>query len=505
MKQRKLLLIGWDVADWKVIDKLIEEDKMPHLQKLIESGIRGNIATLYPILSPMLWTSISSGKYPYKHGIHGFIEPDLEKGGVRPITVLDRKCKAIWNILSQSGLKSNVIGWWPSHPAEPINGMIVSDYINKGEPKSLEEEWKIQSGLVHPEKLKEYVADLRIHPLEIEGDMILPFIPNARELNERKDHRLRSVAKVLANCSTVHAIATGAMQLEPWDFMAVYYDAIDHFSHGFMRYHPPKLSWIKEEDFQNYKEVIEGAYRYHDMMLGTLLQIAGEETTVILMSDHGFHSDHLRPFSIPNEPAGPAAEHRQYGIFVAKGEGIRKDELIFGSQLLDIVPTILSLFDLPIGEDMDGRPLLDIYEQTPQIQWINSWEEVQGDAGLHSKDLKISAHEESEALQQLADLGYIEELNEDDSKNLDNAKRELDYNLARSCIFCQRYDQALLLLESLWERRPDEGRYGMRIFEIYYALNDSENARKVLLKILQLKRKHGRVAFEEFQISGILN
>ncbi len=74
------------------------------------------------------------------------------------------------------------------------------------------------------------------------------------------------------------------------------------------------------------------------MMLGTLLGLAGEDTTVILMSDHGFHPDHLRPKTIPDEPAGPAVEHCPYGIFVMKGPGIKKDERIYGATVVDIAP-----------------------------------------------------------------------------------------------------------------------------------------------------------------------
>ena len=92
---RKVLLIGWDAADWKVAAPLIDEGRMPNLEKLIDTGVMGNIATLYPVLSPMLWTSIATGKRAYKHGVHGFAEPDPRTGTVRPITNLSRKCKAI--------------------------------------------------------------------------------------------------------------------------------------------------------------------------------------------------------------------------------------------------------------------------------------------------------------------------------------------------------------------------------------------------------------------------
>ena len=94
---QKVLLIGWDAADWKVITPLIDAGKMPNLARFLESGVKGNIATLQPCLSPMLWSSIATGKRPYKHGVHGFSEPDPVTGGIRPVTNLSRNTKAIWN------------------------------------------------------------------------------------------------------------------------------------------------------------------------------------------------------------------------------------------------------------------------------------------------------------------------------------------------------------------------------------------------------------------------
>jgi predicted AlkP superfamily phosphohydrolase/phosphomutase len=123
---KKLLLIGWDAADWKTIDRLVDQGDTPIMKGLIERGTRGNLTTLHPVLSPMLWTSIATGKRPFKHGIHGFAEPD-PAGGARAISNLGRSTKAVWNILNQQGLRCNVVGWWPSHPVEPIKGVMVSD------------------------------------------------------------------------------------------------------------------------------------------------------------------------------------------------------------------------------------------------------------------------------------------------------------------------------------------------------------------------------------------
>ena len=45
----------------------------------------GNIATLDPPMSPLLWTSIATGKTADLHGIHGFAEPDPATGGRLPM------------------------------------------------------------------------------------------------------------------------------------------------------------------------------------------------------------------------------------------------------------------------------------------------------------------------------------------------------------------------------------------------------------------------------------
>lgn len=59
---KKLLLIGWDAADWQMIQPLMDAGKMPTLKRLVDKGVSGNLATIRPVLSPMLWTSIATGK-----------------------------------------------------------------------------------------------------------------------------------------------------------------------------------------------------------------------------------------------------------------------------------------------------------------------------------------------------------------------------------------------------------------------------------------------------------
>jgi predicted AlkP superfamily phosphohydrolase/phosphomutase/tetratricopeptide (TPR) repeat protein len=485
---KKVLLIGWDAADWKIINPLLDQGLMPTLDDFVNQGVMGNLATLRPILSPMLWNSIATGKRPDKHGIHGFMEPDPQTGGVRPVTSTSRKVKAIWNILTQRGYKTHVLGWFAGHPAEPINGISVSDLFPYA-VGPLEKEWPLPPGAVHPENMRETFAKLRMHPAEVGEAAILPWIPRAGEIDQEKDKGLQSFAKILAENCSVHNAATWILKNEPWDFLAVYYNGIDHFCHGFMHFHPPRMEGIPEERFEIYKDVVNGAYRFHDMMLQALLELAGPDVTVMLVSDHGFHSDHLRPRGIPAEPAGPAVQHRQFGIVCMKGPHIRQDERIYGATLLDTTPTVLTLFGLPVGEDMDGRVLVQAFEDPPQITRIPSWENEPGDCGMHPADLRMDPAAAQAVLQQFVALGYIQPPSEDQAKAVEVAVREQQYNLARSYLDSRRYLDAQAIFEELTRKWPDQIRFTQHLAQCYLAVGRRAEAKNLLEQLAVFEPK----------------
>lgn len=458
----KVLLVGWDAADWKVIHELMDAGRMPNIKRLIETGTMGNIRTMRPILSPMLWTSIATGKRPHKHGIYGFSEPAADGKSVQPITNLSRKCKAVWNILNQHGKRSIVIGWWPSDPAEPIDGVMVSDAFCKV-PHKPGDKWPLRPASVWPhERIKEF-AEFRVHPLELTADDIRPFVPDGEDIDQKVDARLAGVMKVTAEAATVQAAATHLLEHEPWDFAAVYFDTIDHYCHGFMKFRAPKQAFVSDEDFRHYRHVVDTGYMYQDMMLGRLVELAGPEATVIVVSDHGFHTDHLRPQFLPAAPAGPASEHREHGIFVASGPGIKRDAIVHGAALLDVTPTILALYGLPVADDMDGRPLLDIFETPPIVARIDSWENVPGKDGRHAPGTVVSSEDTKAALEQLVALGYIDRPDGDAGKAVRQSQRELDFNLAEAYMDAGMFGDAAPLLDTLYRDYPLEFRFGIRL------------------------------------------
>ena len=482
---KRVLLIGWDAADWQIIQPLVEQGLMPTTAELLERGAWGNLATLRPILSPILWNSVATGKRAQHHGVHGFTEPDAEGTGVRPTSSTSRKCKAIWNILTQCGLRSNVVGWYASHPAEPINGVVVS---NQFENSHLKEgiAAPVPQGSVHPPELAEDLAKLRVHPGEIDPSAILPFVPTAAEVVKQKEHRLGKLQLLLSQTATIHAVATHLMTSTEWDLTAVYYEGIDRFGHEFMEFHPPKMEQVSQAEFDAYQHCMVGIYRFHDMLLETLLKLAGEDTTVLLMSDHGYYNDHLRPD--PREgKAGPTDWHRPFGIIAGQGPGIKNGSRAYGASLMDIAPTVLQLLGLPAAYDMPGRVLAEIMEELEPLSRIESWEEIDGECGMHAEEARVDPEEAKAMLQQLADLGYIESEGEGDDNDMSVEKTIAGnkVSLCQSLIDSREHVQAIEVIEGMEQEHRESPNIQLMLANCLIAVGKNDRARQVLLSVFQ--------------------
>jgi len=202
-------------------------------------------------------------------------------------------------------------------------------------------------------------------------------------------------------------------------------------------------------------------------MLGELLEAAGPDTTVLLLSDHGFHSDHLRPVIRDIDPHDRAALesswHRMYGVFVAAGPGFRKGVRIAAPSVLDLAPTALVALGLPIGRDMDGRPVLEAFEGSERLAadlaTVESWESIDGPDGRHPPELRQDPFEARDALKQLVELGYLAPLGDDQEALLGLVRRETDFNLAMVYLGTDRPAEAIAPLARLVAERPDEPRY----------------------------------------------
>lgn len=476
---KRVLLIGWDAADWKFIEPLLEAGQMPCLEQFISGGVMGNVASLSPMLSPILWTSIATGKHADKHQILGFAEPDDATGNVRPVTSTSRKCKAIWNILSQNGRRAGVINWFASHPAEKINGFVVTDRFAHavGAP---DKPWPAVAGSVHPVELMDTALKTRVHPAATPPALINEFVHDLANPETLKSPKIGQLRMLLAQHSTIHRAATWLMKEQPWDFLGIYYDAIDRIGHAFMEFNPPKMAHVSDADFARFKDVMKVCYRLHDKMLGRLIDLAGPEATVILLSDHGFHSGKLRPKGTSAIKDGqPVAWHRSHGIVAIKGPNIRKDQRVYGASLLDITPTILWLLGMPVAKDMDGKALTQIVEGEPAaVEMVETYEGGESEAAdPFAEDPWVV----QQTLAQLAALGYIE------GNNTDGVAIDRMRNLGLVYLATGRPKLALEQFEKLRAQKPDEKGTRMLMVSAYLALGRLDECERIVREVLTEK------------------
>src|SRR3989454_4079926 len=125
----RIVVLGLDGVDPRIVDLLMAEGKMPNFARLRQEGAYGRLLSSEPMLSPILWTTIATGKPPEEHGIGHFVAVNEKTGEQLPVTSGMRRVKALWNILSDAGRSVAVVGWWATWPAETIRGTIVSDHL----------------------------------------------------------------------------------------------------------------------------------------------------------------------------------------------------------------------------------------------------------------------------------------------------------------------------------------------------------------------------------------
>ncbi len=460
MPKRKLLLVGWDAADWEIIHPLLDKGLLPGLAQLVEKGMSGRLRTLHPSLSPMLWTSIATGRTPVAHGIHGFASSPEGDHQVSPVGAPNLTAAPLWDILENQDMSAHVINWFATHENRRSRGITVSDQfpILPDSQQSIDPESREPSpeGAIWPPSLRDTLDPLRMSPTELNSEGLIRFlIPDADKIDQSKDPRLSLLMSAMAQSYSIHAAATLAMESDPeWDLCAVYYPAIDEISHQFMPFRSPQMEGIDDESFELYKDVIDRAYQLHDLMLQRLIELAGKDAAICLVSDHGFKTDHHRPKQSKSGSEGMTAWHREHGIFAMSGLGIRKDQLVHGARVLDITPTLLNYFDLPISKEMEGRVLSEIFSQPRKSEEIDSW-----DFALSKCDTSRVLHHPTNGADPLighfARLGYLDPTMLVSAEAKATVTLENKWNLALSEFYLGRFESAMILLEECLFDRPE--------------------------------------------------
>jgi tetratricopeptide (TPR) repeat protein len=477
----RVLLLGLDGADWNILDPLIDAGRLPHIGRLAREGVRGRLRSISPMLSPVIWTSVATGVLPGRHGIIDFLATAGPDGARVPVTSTLRRTKAIWNILSEHDLSVGVVGWWASYPAEPVNGFVVSDRVAYQLFGAHPARGQAHEGKVHPPDLEALVASLTIAPETIPAHQVSRFVrlpgdPSALPADQSK--LIDDLKTALAAGDTYVRIGLALEEKFRPDFLSVYLESTDTVAHLFMRYAPPPLAGVDRESIQRFGRAVDEYYRHADDLVGRLVAAAGPRTAVILCSDHGFRTGENRPLTDPRIGYGQAADwHRKYGVVVLHGPPFRRRHELAEASVLDIAPTVLALFGLPVAEDMDGRPILDAFApaflEAHPIAWVPTYEGTRVAAAGLAPQPSADPEGDRELRQRLESLGYLRQ----DTGNAHN-------NRGLALLAEGKYDEAIGAFEEAIRAAEDLGIARLNIARALFNKKDYDEASGVLREFL---------------------
>lgn len=427
---RRTLLVAVDALSWNRLLPLARSGALPNFARLMEEGSYGALDSLRSrrrsagrdgYWSPVVWTSIATGLPPREHGIVDFSLPN-EGGGLTLAATHHRRAAAFWNLWSAFGRSVGVVGWWASWPAEEVRGEIVSSGLGlRGRRTGRGEELaggvleRFAEGLTHPAELLVELESEVAPPGDVErfiDQRIFPLTSYA-VLGETERNTFQSV---IWQDRYFYNVARYLLQRQPRELFAVYFEGVDLAGHLWWRYHddPDSLLGVTvPPGFAEHAKVVDRSYRVVDSYLGGLMDLAGDDATVVVVSDHGFRSD-------PGHEQG--ADHSVSGVILARGPGIRRghdlnlsprgavDRLLAGRVgVLDVLPTLLYLHGLPVSRELPGRPVFEMLESSylrrnPLVE-VGSYGDFEA---TRKVEIELPEEDREEYLERLRSLGYID-------------------------------------------------------------------------------------------------
>jgi predicted AlkP superfamily phosphohydrolase/phosphomutase len=265
----KVLILGLDGATFDLMLPWIDQGHLPNLAKLVRGGAWSQLRSTVPPITPCAWSSFMTGKNPGKHGLFYFAEPVPGSYKLRFTNASFRHGETLWAYLSRQGRKVGVVNVPMTYPPEKVNGYLISGLDTPDEhspymfPATLQQELRTNSA--------GFRLDIR-HLGNMTNDA-------------RRDDRLNEFRAI----ESVRTEALGYLQRRyPSDFTMLVYTATDQVQHHFWHYMDPKHDLYDARGAERYANAIRDVYVHLDGQIGSLLAQQGEDTIVMLMSDHGF-------------------------------------------------------------------------------------------------------------------------------------------------------------------------------------------------------------------------
>lgn len=499
----RVLILGFDGMDPRAVDLLMAEGKLPHFARLRQEGAYGRLLSEKPLLSPIVWTTIATGRRPTDHGISHFTAVEPATGKELPVTSRQRRVKALWNLASEHERKVAVVGWWATWPPETVRGQLVSDHTAY--------HFLFQQGLsgtAAPAEVKTYPAELlgSLQPMlrrpdSIGAEDLAPFARVSAEELARPfefENDLSHLRWALATAESYRDIGLSLWKAERPDLAMVYFEGTDSTAHLFGHlFRAEGLAGELAAQQARYGGTVEAVYELADRILGDYLAALDDETTLVVLSDHGFDLGRLHddPSELKDLRRVSERYHHPEGILYLFGRAVKRHARLEQPRIYDVTPTVLALLGLPAAGDMPGRVLDEGLDELVVPARIASYETgTPGDSGTPP----AASPEQTAMMEHLRSLGYVSGPSASPAERSTQATR----NEAAMLFEAGRYPEAAALYRQLLTAEPNDAALHTSFAGVLGALGRYDDAaeyldRAIALDPLNVEAYHNRGVLAE--------
>lgn len=332
-------------ADWELLTELMIDDRIPNLQAMVKGGVTANVQGLQPTIGPMLWTTVATGLSPDRHGVIEYFDRTLRA----PVTSGSRNAPALWEIAPAFGRSAAVVNWWTAWPPRSEEIFVfdapvvnLDDAVQPASFASRVNNIAVPRPTIGFQQMRRF---LNITPAEFQRAVsVAP-----------PDDPIVVFRDLLSKTWTDHRVAIDYYQTARPQLLMLHFEGTDAVNHLFAPYHPPLRQGVDPREYRKFWPVVANYYAEIDRLMGEWIRVLPQDTTVMIISAHGFHWGGERPKAPPKGMSALDA-HRNPGALILFGNRVAPSARRATLSLYEIAPTVLSLLGLPLSQEMQGKP-----------------------------------------------------------------------------------------------------------------------------------------------------